>query len=31
MGGYTGALWAAYDVREPVQQVAEGGHLGDAS
>ena len=31
MGRYSDALWAAHHLCEPVQQVAEGGHLGDAS
>lgn len=30
VGGYSGAIRAAYDLREPVQQMAQGGYLGDA-
>ena len=31
MGGYPGALWAAYDLREPLQPVAEGRGVGSYS
>jgi len=31
VGGYPGALWAAHDLREPLQPVAEGRRLGSYS
>src|ERR1700675_274258 len=30
MGRHSGALWSAHDLREPFQQVAQGGRLGSA-
>ena len=31
VGGHSGALWPAYDLREPLQPVAQGGRLGPHS
>jgi hypothetical protein len=30
LGRHSGALWSAHDLREPFQQVAQGGRLGSA-